>query len=107
MITDSISMAHENGYLHGLILGGAFGIFIGSAIGFFVAALLHASAEEPPAPEQLLPGQRFARLMLDGSTPTPTVESAPYGTREEFHAGVTKSLRRDVRRGYRRPRGAA
>lgn len=49
MITQTIAAAHDAGYLRGLVIGGtAFGV-LGVIFGFFIAAILQASAVEPPA----------------------------------------------------------
>jgi hypothetical protein len=50
MIADTLAVAHESGYLHGMITGSAVGGIAGIVLGLFVAAFLHAAAGEPPAP---------------------------------------------------------
>lgn len=71
MTADTLRAAHDSGYLHGLVLGSACGWLFGTLTGFVIAAFLRVAAEGDRTTAPMLPGQRYARLVLeDGEKPS-------------------------------------
>lgn len=50
MTIDTLRVAHENGYLHGMSIGVVLGMMLGCMVGLVLGAILHSGAKEPPPP---------------------------------------------------------
>lgn len=48
MTLDSLAVAHENGWLHGVAVGVVLGMMLGVMVGLVLGAILHSSRRTAP-----------------------------------------------------------